>query len=65
MSSMIRDAKSPKIVQPPQTTDPAVEEAARAEAEALRKRKGWRATMATGAQGVTTTPTTEKTLLGQ
>lgn len=69
MSSMIRDAKAPGRTPIPvatgPTASPEVEEASRAEAERLRKRKGWKSTMETGAQGVTSTPTTEKTLLGQ
>jgi len=62
---MIRDAKAPKYIPPPKKDDASVEEAARVEAESLRKRRGWRSTVATGPEGVTTPATTSKTLLGQ
>jgi hypothetical protein len=60
------DAQAPAITPPPtEGTDVEVQEAARAEATALKKRKGWRASLVTGPQGVTSGATTEKSLLGQ
>jgi hypothetical protein len=41
------------------------EEAARTQAEALKKRKGYQASIVTGPQGVTAPVSTQKTMLGQ
>jgi len=55
----------PAFVWPPMRQNRRVREAARAEAEALKKRKGYSQSIVTGPQGVITPPTTDKTLLGQ
>jgi hypothetical protein len=64
MSSMFHKEKAPTILPPPQKEDESVKEAARKEAEMLRRKKGYASTIVTGPEGVTTPPTTQKTLLG-
>jgi hypothetical protein len=56
--------KTPEISAPITAEDPAVKEAAAAEAARLRKRKGYASTILTGSEGVTGTPTTKKETLG-
>ena len=65
MAALFSKPKAPYI--PPVDTsaeDAAAEEAAKAEADRLRKRKGMRSTILTGAQGVTSPASVHKTLLG-
>ncbi len=52
----------PPVTEPP--VDTAAQQAAYAEAESLRKRRGAASTILTGPSGVTSTPTTMKTRLG-
>jgi hypothetical protein len=67
LGKLLKEGKeeAPAVTSPPDETDADVQEAARAEAAALKKRKGWRASLVTGPQGVTSGATTEKSLLGQ
>ena len=47
-----------------ETVDTAAQEAARAEEEKMRKRKGYKSTILTGPSGITTPAVTQKTTLG-
>jgi ribosomal protein S8 len=64
MVSMFHKEKAPAITPAPQKSDEQVQEAARREAEMLRRKKGYASTIVTGPEGVTTPATTQKTLLG-
>jgi len=56
----------PPVQEPPELTDPAVEEARRKERELLRRRRGRGSTILTGGLGVTeAAPVARKTLLGE
>ncbi len=67
MSSIFHKEKAPDIIVPPMTqqTTPEAKEAEKGESQSIRKRRGWRAAMATGPLGVTGEATTSKSLLGQ
>lgn len=62
--SATKSPNKPKVGPIPKETDPAIREAAEAEAAALRKKRGYASTMLTGGEGLTTAPTTLKTELG-
>ena len=55
--------KVPEMTPPPKE-DESVKEAARREAELMKRRRGYASTIATGPQGVLTPATTLKTTLG-
>ncbi len=65
MGSMFSKPKMPEPIIVPPKTDPAIAEAARKEAERLRRLRGAASTILTGPGGVTTAPTTVKTKLGE
>ena len=48
----------------PETVDTSAQEAARAEEEKMRKRKGYKSTILTGSSGITEPAVTQKTTLG-
>jgi hypothetical protein len=54
----------PPAVAAPTVDDSAVKEAAQAETDKIKKRRGMASTIATSAEGLTSTPTTLKTTLG-
>ena len=65
MAGLFSRPKVPAMIyQPPSQDTAAVQDAARAEAERLRKRKGMRATILTGPQGITEPAPIFKTTLG-
>jgi len=65
MAGLFSKPKYPAVNTTPITSDtPEVAEAARAEAERLRRAKGFRSTIKTGPGGVTDTAPTLRTTLG-
>ncbi|MFH1640362.1 MAG: hypothetical protein ABIA66_00190 [Candidatus Omnitrophota bacterium] len=65
MSFLFGSSGSLPSINQPVTSDTAeVKEAARLEAERMKKRKGYRSTILTGPQGVEENPTLLKTTLG-
>jgi hypothetical protein len=59
MGSLFSSPKAPEpIIVPPKGEDPRLAEAARKEAERLRRLRGTASTILTGPQGVTATPPT-------
>jgi hypothetical protein len=55
---------TPAMTEPVNLSSPEVVEAAKLEAARLKRRRGWRSTMATGPEGVTEPAITRKETLG-
>ena len=64
MGSLFSVPKAQPMARPPKFSDEKVKEAAAREQEAMKRRKGYAASIATGPQGVTNPATTVKTKLG-
>ena len=64
MSALFSSPKTPKVQMPVTDDDAEVKEAARLEAENLRKRRGMASTILSGPQGVTDQPSLIKATLG-
>ena len=64
MSGLFSKPKAPTIMAPVTDDTAAVKEAARLEAEGLRKRRGMASTILTGSQGITTSPDLLRATLG-
>ena len=66
MTALFRSPSAPSVIykQPVTETTTGVKEAARLEAERMRKRKGFASTILTGPSGLTKDPDLLKTTLG-